>query len=76
MKGLYGKYKIEKADGSKIDENADYFVLRLDTDTHARAAIQGYINSINKSDPLMVNTELQALKRDLIMRLHHYIYGE
>ena len=32
MKGLYNKYTITKTDGTPIDSNADYFVLRLDTD--------------------------------------------
>jgi hypothetical protein len=28
--GLHGKYKIEKADGSPVAPEAEYFVLRLD----------------------------------------------
>lgn len=40
--GLYGKYRISKADGSPVDPNADYFVLRLDTDPVARRAALEY----------------------------------
>ena len=40
--GLYGKYRISKADGSPVDPEADYFVLRLDTDPVARRAAREY----------------------------------
>lgn len=40
--GLYGKYYISKADDSPVDPNADYFVLRLDTDPVARRAAREY----------------------------------
>ncbi|KKL93314.1 hypothetical protein LCGC14_1875890, partial [marine sediment metagenome] len=39
MKELYSKYKIQKMNGKPIDPNAQYFVLRLDTDPAARAAM-------------------------------------
>lgn len=41
-KGIYGKYIVKKADGSKCDPNAVYFVLRLDTDAAARKAMSTY----------------------------------
>jgi len=41
-KGLYGKYKLEKTDGSPIDPKADYFILRLDNDPVARIAAREY----------------------------------
>lgn len=50
-KGLYGKYRIEKADGSPVDPKAIYFTLRLDTDQHARAAIRAYIESCRAEQP-------------------------
>lgn len=40
--GLYQKYKIEKTDGTPTDPNAQYFVLRLDTDLKARYALWVY----------------------------------
>jgi len=42
MKELYSKYKIQKMNGKPIDPNAQYFVLRLDTDPAARAAMLAY----------------------------------
>ena len=46
MEGLFNKYKIEKADGSPVDPNAIYFVLRLDTDVAAREAAIFYATLI------------------------------
>lgn len=40
--GVCGKYIIEKADGSPVDPEATYFVLRLDVDPAARAAMWAY----------------------------------
>lgn len=50
-KGLYDKYTVVKNDGSLTDSDADYFVLRLDTDPHARVAALAYANSIKESNP-------------------------
>jgi len=50
-KGLYGKYKVEKSDGSPLDPKAIYFTLRIDTDPHARAAIRAYIESCRSENP-------------------------
>jgi hypothetical protein len=44
MDGLYNKYVISKSDGSPIDPNAVYFVLRVDKDPAARAAMRIYAN--------------------------------
>lgn len=49
MQGLYDKYDIVKKNG-QTDPNAIYFVLRLDTDPHARAAALAYANSIKPSN--------------------------
>ncbi|PHJ69155.1 hypothetical protein VF14_03190 [Nostoc linckia z18] len=57
---LFGKYIIQKADGTPIDPNAQYFVLRPDTDKAARVAIRAYIQELSDSD------EDAALKQDLI----------
>ena len=45
-KGLYGKYTVIKANGEPIDPDAQYFVLRIDTDKHARVALEAYADSI------------------------------
>ena len=62
--GLYGKYKIEKANGSKVDPEADYFVLRLDTDPAARAALFRYAET----------TKNRELAEDLFTKLDKYIH--
>jgi hypothetical protein len=48
---LYTKYEIVKTDGSDTDPEAEYFVLRIDTDRHARVALRAYANSIREHDP-------------------------
>jgi len=53
MKGLYQKYIIQKADGTPIDTDADYFVLRLDTDPCARGALRNYANRIYGDNPIL-----------------------
>jgi len=47
--GLYDKYTVIKKNGDTSPE-ADYFVLRLDTDTHARAAALAYADSIRSEN--------------------------
>jgi hypothetical protein len=55
IKGLYGKYIIEKQDGTPIEDGAKYFVLRYDKDTHAVEALKAYCASISKQNPLLAN---------------------
>lgn len=64
MKGYYNKYIIKKADGSPVDSNADYFVLRMDTDLYARKALRTYADSIREENPI--------LSKDIITKLHRY----
>lgn len=42
QQGLHDKYIVTKVDGSPIDPDAQYFVLRLDTDIAARVALRAY----------------------------------
>ncbi len=49
-RGFYNKYCITKRDGSPIDPNACYFVMRIDTDPHARKALRAYIKSVRKEN--------------------------
>lgn len=65
-RGLYGKYKIEKANGDAVDPRAVYFTLRLDTDRHARAAIRAYIESCRGEEP-----DLAADLEKVLERLGH-----
>lgn len=50
-RGLYSKYIIEKADGSPVDPDAYYFVLRLDADRAARHAARTYARDIESTNP-------------------------
>lgn len=51
LRGIYGKYVIAKTDGSSVDSNAHYFVLRLDTDPAARTAALAYADACERSNP-------------------------
>jgi hypothetical protein len=60
--GLYGKYRVEKADGSPVDPNADYFILRLDADPVAWSAAREYARM----------TPNRKLSNDLLARVAKY----
>lgn len=49
IRGLYGKYLIERTDGSSGPDGkhagCDYFVLDLVHDKHAKAALNAYAKS-------------------------------
>ena len=59
MKGLYNKYIITKTNGTPTDSNADYFVLRLDTDEFARGAIRFYAMAIMQDNPILAENILE-----------------
>lgn len=61
--GMYDKYRVEKKDGT-TDPDADYFVLRLDSDIHARVAALAYAESIKEKN---IN-----LSFDIIARVRKY----
>jgi len=58
MSTLFDKYIVKKAHGS-TDPNAQYFVLRIDTDPAARAALLVYADQVKYDDPEFAK-ELQA----------------
>jgi NTP pyrophosphatase (non-canonical NTP hydrolase) len=59
--GYKRKYDIRKSDGSDVDPKADYFVLRIDKDPHARVALLNYARSVRKDN--------EELYWDIINRL-------
>ena len=61
--GLYGKYVIEKADGSPVDPRAVYFTLRLDTDRFAREAVRAYSVACREGRPELARDLEELLKR-------------
>ena len=56
--GLKNKYEIRKIDGTQVDSEAWYFVLRVDSDPHAQAAALAYAYSVEEDNP--------QLSKDLI----------
>lgn len=56
-RGLYGKYSVERTDGSSDPggkhENCDYFVLDLTHDPHALPALRAYAESCEQDFPLL-----------------------
>jgi hypothetical protein len=63
-KGLYGKYRIEKTDGSALDPEAVYFTMRLDTDRFARAAVRAYVVACLYEEPELAK-DLERVLREL-----------
>lgn len=53
-RGLYAKFKIERTDGTSAPggkhHGCEYFVLDMDHDEHARAAIEGYVRSLEEAE--------------------------
>ena len=58
-RGLYGKFYVERTDGSsapgKKHHGCEYFVLDLDHDKHAVAALRAYTLSCRKEYPLLAD---------------------
>ena len=52
-RGLYNKFLVERVDGSIEHQNCEYFVLDLDHDPHAIAAIRAYADSCCKEYPAL-----------------------
>ena len=72
-KGLYNKYHIEHSDGTPIDHNAEYFVLRYDKqDAHglaSRLALAIYAFYMqDKSDEKQLAIDLLARLEELGMK--------
>jgi hypothetical protein len=69
-KGLYGKYRISK-DGESTDPDARYFVLRYDTDPHARVAMVAYAESVERDNPQLA----RDLKRAAEAWVHNVVWA-
>lgn len=63
-RGLYGKFEIVRADGKSAPgqkhDGCLYFVLDLDHDAHAVAALEAYARSCEADYPLLAK-DLRAL---------------
>lgn len=66
-RGLYGKFRVERTDGSSgtggKHEHCRYFVLDLNHDPRAVAAIRAYANSCRNQYPALAE-DLDAVFRD------------
>jgi len=58
-KGLYGKYRVRRTDGNDTamdkHHNCNYFVLDLDHDKFAPAAIKAYAAACRSEYPTLAN---------------------
>jgi hypothetical protein len=61
MVGLREKFRIQRVDGTPLDEAARYFVLRIDDDPHARAALRAYAASCEEDNPALAADLTAAL---------------
>jgi hypothetical protein len=68
QQGLFGKFILEKADGSPIDPEAKYIVLRYDSKSSdgvaSRRAIIAYARAISQSDPVFAADLLEEMANE------------
>lgn len=68
--GLHEKYKVERTDGSsgpgKKHDDCPYFVLDLEHDKYAKAALRAYADACKKKNPELAHDlrELMKVERD------------
>lgn len=58
MKGLYTKYVIQKSDGSPVDPEAQYFILRIDKGDYVmacRAALAVFARRVRLRNPTLAD---------------------
>lgn len=58
MKKLYRKFEIAKTDGTPVDPDAQYFVLRIDTDPAARVALLAYAGEMMKNGEVEFSNQI------------------
>jgi hypothetical protein len=61
--GIKNKYEIRKIDGTQVDPEAWYFVLRVDKDPHAQVAAMAYAHSV-ADDNRQLSEELLVKVRE------------
>jgi len=64
---LQSKYIVAKTNGDPVDPEAEYLVLRLDTDPHARTAALAWADAIESEAP--------NLAADIRQRVYFYESG-
>lgn len=61
LSGFYLKYRVLKLDGTAIEPNAQYFVLRVDEDPHAKYALYHYSKSIRAYNSVLADDLIRWL---------------
>ncbi len=65
-RGLYRKYKVSRTDGSskpgEKHDGCEYFVLDLEHDKHAKAALKAYAKSCAREFPALAKDLLEMMK--------------
>lgn len=78
--GLYQKYNVTRTDGSSEPggkhHGCRYFVLDLDCDKHAKAALAAYAHSCQDEFPVLAKELLDDLFRGMHHRLDAIAKGE
>ena len=73
-RGLYGKFRVERTDGTSAPgerhHGCEYFVLDLTHDEHAFPALKGYVQSLKKTG------EYPLLQADLEKLIVEYDAGK
>ena len=64
-RGLYNRYHVERIDKASKHDGCDYFVLDMDCDKHAIAALEAYAQSCESEYELLAR---DLRKRALLMR--------
>jgi hypothetical protein len=76
-RGLYGKFYVERTDGRSAPgekhHGCEYFILDLDHDKHAVAALEAYAKSCKAEYPLLAEDLEKKLlvMRDRLRGIHH-----
>ena len=67
-KGIYNKFRVERTDGDPTGKHADcrYFVLDIDHDPHAVAALYAYADSCAVDGYLNLADDLRMLAREQV----------
>ena len=74
MIGIYNKYIVSKVAGP-MEPGAEYFVLRIDSDPHARAAIKAYAQSIQKENPNLAFDLLRKVAKHITRVCAQHVKG-
>ena len=61
--GLHQKYHITKTNGEPVDDDAVYFVLRIDSDPHARNALREYARIIANDNEILASDLIMLADR-------------